>query len=180
MQRTLGGAREQAHLVRVYPGLALDDPRIYALELLTTILGGQSGRLFHSLREDKGLVYHVSAGASEGLDAGHVSFYAATSHRLRKRALNLLDAEIERIAAEPVGRDELARAKAWLCGQFGVETQRRSRLASALAFDEAYGMGAGLFLSFPRRIRAVKLAEVSAVARELLDPRRAVTVVSEP
>jgi zinc protease len=174
--RTVGGAREQAHVVRVYPGLSMHDPRLEALEVLTTVLGGQVGRLFQSLREDKGLVYHVSAGASEGLDAGHVSFYAATSHRGRPRALAALDAELQRVVAEPISAEELARAKAWLCGQFEVETQRRSRIASAMAFDEAYGMGASLFTTFPRRIRAVTIADVHAVAQELLQHSRSVTV----
>jgi zinc protease len=180
IERVLDGAREQAHVVRLYPGLAMGDPRIYALEVLTTILGGQAGRLFQSLREDKGLVYHVSAGASEGIDAGHVSFYAATSHRERDVALAALAAEIERAIREPVSADELGRAKAWLCGQFEVELQRRSRIASSVAFDEAYGLGAALHLQFPRRVRAVTAADVHAVARELLDPRRAVTVLTRP
>ncbi len=176
--RVLHGAREQAHLVRLYPGLAMGDERVYALEVLTTILGGQAGRLFQRLREEKGLVYHVSAGASEGIDAGHVSFYAATSHRERDVALAALVGEIERVVAEPVTAEELERAKAWLAGQFEVELQRRSRIASSLAFDEAYGLGAALHLRFPQRVRAVTAADVHAVARELLDPRRAVTVLT--
>jgi zinc protease len=166
--------------VRLYPGLAMGDDKTYALEVLTTILGGQAGRLFQHLREEKGLVYHVSAGASEGIDAGHVSFYAATSHRERDVALAALDGEIDRVVTEPVGADELARAKAWLTGQFEVELQRRSRIASSLAFDEAYGLGAALHLRFPQRVYAVTAADVHAVARELLDPRRAVTVLTRP
>ena len=159
----------------------MDDPRLEALEVLTAVLGGQVGRLFQNLREDKGLVYHVSAGANEGLDAGHVSFYAATSHRGRGEALAALDAEIDRVVAEPISREELARAKAWLCGQFEVETQRRSRVASAMAFDEAYGMGASLFTTFPRRIRAVTIEDVHQVSRELLQRFRSVTVqTSDP
>jgi zinc protease len=178
--RTLAGAREQAHVVRLHPGIPMGDARIYALEVLTTILGGQAGRLFASLREDKGLVYHVSAGASEGIDAGHVSFYAATSHRERDVALRALGVEIDRVIREPVTSEELDRAKGWLCGQYDVELQRRSRIASALAFDEAYGLGAALHLQFPKKVQAVTAADVHAVARELLDPSRAVTVVTTP
>ena len=178
--RVLDGAREQAHVVRLHPGIPMGDARIYALEVLTTILGGQAGRLFASLREDKGLVYHVSAGASEGIDAGHVSFYAATSHRERDVALRALGVEIDRVIAEPVTREELDRAKAWLCGQYEVELQRRSRIASSLAFDEAYGLGAALHLQFPKKVQAVTVADVHGIARELLDPSTAVTVVTRP
>jgi zinc protease len=180
IEHVIDGAREQSHLVRLFPGVAMGDPRVYALEVLTTVLGGQAGRLFQSLREDKGLVYHVSAGASEGIDAGHVSFYAATSHREREVAMAALGVEIERVIREPIGTEELRRAKAWLSGQFEVETQRRSRIASSLAFDEAYGLGAAAHLQFPRHVRAVTAADVHALARDLLDPRRAVTVWTAP
>ena len=43
--------RAQAHLVIGFRGLALDDPDREALEVLTQVLSGQSGRLFLELRD---------------------------------------------------------------------------------------------------------------------------------
>ena len=44
--------------------------RTPVLDVLLAVLGGQAGRLFVALRGAEGLVYHVSASSSEGVDAG--------------------------------------------------------------------------------------------------------------
>src|SRR5262249_8865497 len=44
-------ARQQAHMVVGFPGTTLDDPDHFALEVLSTILSGQGGRLFLELRD---------------------------------------------------------------------------------------------------------------------------------
>ncbi|MBC8068504.1 MAG: insulinase family protein, partial [Deltaproteobacteria bacterium] len=168
--------REQAHLVMAWPGLTLADPRLPAMEVLSTILGGQAGRLFVALREDEGLVYHTSASSSEGIDAGHVAFYAATSPDKLVRARAALERERERICAAPVGAIELERAQAWLIGQTEAALQRRGRVASLLAFDEVYGLGYAAHLRYAERVARVRAADVLALARELLRPARQITV----
>jgi zinc protease len=169
--------REQAHLVVGYPGLAMSDARTPALDVLLTILGGQSGRLFQSLREREGLVYQVGATSTEGLDAGHVTIYAATGQNRRDRALAAIDGELERIRTGPLEPGELDRAKAYLCGQHDVGNQRRARVASHLAFGEVYGLGTEHFLRYAHRIERVGAAAVHRVARELLDPERRVVAI---
>ncbi len=45
---------EQAHLCLGYPGLAVSDPKLYALALFNNTLGGSmSSRLFQEIREKK-------------------------------------------------------------------------------------------------------------------------------
>lgn len=174
------GAREQSHVVAVYGGLVMGDPRSAAMDVLMTVLGGQAGRLFDALRERDGLVYHVSASSLEGVDAGHVAFYAATSHDKRSRAHDALRSEVQRLRVEGISRRELTLAKRWLVGQHEIENQRRSRLASLLAFDEVYGLGAAHHRGQVSRIRAVKQGDVESLTAELLDPQRCVTVLSGP
>lgn len=167
--------RAQAHIVIGYPGVTLDDPATGAIDVLLTVLGGQSGRLFHAMREREGLVYNVGATSVEGIDAGHLTIYAAMSHDKRERAERALDGELERIQAVRVDAAELERAKAWLCGQHDAGNQRRARLASHLAFGEVYQLGAGYFLDYRKRIERVTAAAVQRAARQLLDPKRRVT-----
>jgi zinc protease len=170
-------AREQAHVVLAYPGLTLADPRTATLDVLLTVVGGQSGRLFAALRERQGLVYHVSASSSEGIDAGHVVFHGATSQRKLERALVALDEEIEAIGARAPAPDELERAKAWLIGQHETAMQRRSRVAAQVAFDEAHGLGWDAAFSYPDRVAAVTAQDVLSLAGDLLLPRRRVTSI---
>src|SRR5207249_349120 len=53
--------KQQAHLVLGFPGVTLADADRFPLEVLSTILSGQGGRLFVELREKRGLAYRVSA-----------------------------------------------------------------------------------------------------------------------
>jgi len=169
--------REQAHLVLAWPGLSLADPRIAAMEVLTTILSAQAGRLFLAMREEEGLVYHVSAGSTEGIDCGHVSFYAATSHEKLARAREVLERERVRLCREPIPREEVERAQAWLVGQGDAALQRRGRVASLLAFNEVYGLGHAAHFSYARRIEAVRARDVTALANAILRPTRQVTSI---
>lgn len=169
--------REQAHLVLAWPGLTLADPRVPAMEVLTTILSAQSGRLFAVMREEEGLVYHVSASSVEGIDGGHIAFYAATSQAKLPRARVVLERERERLCRGTVGRDELERAQAALVGQADAALQRRGRIASLLAFNEVYGLGHAAHFAYARRIEAVRPNDVLNLARALLRPERQVTSI---
>src|SRR5690606_18648091 len=62
---------EQTHVCIGLPGLPIDDPRIYQVILLNTILGGNmSSRLFQKIREEKSLAYSVFSYHSSYQKAG--------------------------------------------------------------------------------------------------------------
>ena len=155
----------------------MGDPRQPSLDLLSAVLGGQSGRLFLRLREQEGLVYHAGASSTEGVDAGHVVVYAATGHDKLGRTREAIARELELVRRELVREDEFERARAWMIGQHEQGLQRRSRLSAHLAFAEAYGLGMRYYLDAPERLRAVRREDLLAVAQELLDERAAVTVL---
>lgn len=175
--RSIPQAKEQAHLVLAFPGLRMADARVYALDVLTTLLGGQVGRLFESLRERQGLVYNVSVSSMEGTDAGHLAVYAATSPAKLQRALASTREQLRQFCEDGPRPEEISRTQAWLVAQHDVEMQRRSRVASQLAFDEAYGLGAGIHLRYANAIMSVRREDLWALAVELFDPSRCVQVV---
>lgn len=170
-ERRIQRAKEQAHIALAYPGLPIGDRRGPALEVLMAVLGGQAGRLFLKLREDEGLVYHVSASTSEGIDAGDVVVYAATGQDKVARARAAIEAEIASLAAGEMTDEELDRAKAWLCGQYDASLERRGRLASLVAFDEAFGQPIGQSFAYRARIERVGGKAVARAAKEMLAPR---------
>ncbi|MFV8755020.1 M16 family metallopeptidase [Nannocystaceae bacterium ST9] len=174
---TLEREREQGQIVIGFPGLALGDRRSATLDVLTTVLGGQAGRLFERLREREGLVYQVGASAGEHVDSGHMVFYAAASQDKLDAARAAIEVEIDRIAREPIAAHELAGAKQWLLGQFESGMQRRGRIASRLVFGEAYGLGANYHLRYPERVEKVGAKQVLALAAEIFDRRRQVTCI---
>lgn len=101
----------QAHLT-----LAFEAPGVFAEDMLAARLfadivgGGASSRLFHELREERGLAYSVGASVSAYADTGILSVYAATSSAQALSALSLIE-QLIRDAASDATKAELNRAR---------------------------------------------------------------------
>ncbi len=101
----------QAHLTLAFeaPGVFADD--MLAARLFADIVGGgASSRLFHELREERGLAYSVGASVSAYADTGILSVYAATSSAQALSALSLIERLIGD-AARDATEAELNRAR---------------------------------------------------------------------
>lgn len=166
--RTLTMKREQAHIVLGAPGVALDDPRRHALDILATALGGQSGRLFLELRDRRSLAYSVSAMHLDGFHPGAFAAYIATRPDRAEEAELALRDELSS-AGERLSEEEMHRAKQYLVGSHEIGLQRATARASAMALMEAYGRGYDEPFSYADRVEAVTVDEVREVARELSD-----------
>jgi len=173
-------AKQQAHVIYGFPGLTLSDPDRYALEVLTTVLAGQSGRLFTELRDKRGLAYRVSAYSVEGIDPGYLAIYLAVSPANLDVAVSMVRDELAQLVAKPLPRAEIDRAERALVGGHEIALQRRGALASALALDEANGLGWQEHQRYAERILAVTVADVHRVAQRILDPRRAMIATVKP
>jgi zinc protease len=172
--------KQQAHVVYGFPGTTITDRDRFALEVLATILSGQGGRLFVELRDKRGLAYRVSAFSVEGVDPGYFAVYIATSPENLQVAVSGIEDELGRITDTPVPKAELERAKRYLVGAHEISLQRRSALASTLAFHEAYGVGWDEYRRYAPGILAVTAADVQRVARKYLDRSRAVVATIKP
>ncbi|HJZ84667.1 MAG TPA: pitrilysin family protein [Polyangia bacterium] len=172
--------KQQAHLVVGFLGTTVSDPDRYPMEVLSTILSGQGGRLFVELRDKKGLAYRVSAFSLEGVDPGYFAVYIATSPENLEVAVAGIEHELAKVRAQPVQKGELERAKKYLVGTHEISLQRRAALASTLAFHECYGQGWDEYRRYAPSILAVSAADVQRVAQKYLDPARAVVAVVKP
>ncbi|MCP4445708.1 MAG: insulinase family protein [Myxococcales bacterium] len=172
--------REQAHLVVGFPGLRINDRDRFALEVLTTILGGQGGRLFLELRDRQSLAYQVGAYSLEGLDPGYVAIYLSCAPDKIEDAIRSIHTEIEDLLAHGVTPEELARSKHYLVGTHEIALQRRASVAAALAFHKAYGLDFGAHTQYAKRVDAVRNADVMRVIRRIFDLELAVTATVSP
>src|SRR5439155_708029 len=77
-------------------------------------------------------------------------------------------AELERIRQAPVGREELARAKAYLLGNFALDRRTNARQAWYLAFFEVIGAGWDFPERYAQALDAVTAADVEAAAQRVL------------
>jgi zinc protease len=161
-------------------GLTLTDPRRHSLEVLTTVLSGQSGRLFTDLRDAQSLAYALSSTNVEGIDPGHVLIHMGTSPDKLPRALAGLYGHIERLRTEPPTEAELGRAKRYLIGTHAIHLQHNGARGMLMALNERYGLGYDEHTHYAERVRAVRAEDVSTLAAELLAPQRLVEVVVGP
>ncbi|HXG15357.1 MAG TPA: pitrilysin family protein [Calidithermus sp.] len=143
-----------------------------ALEVLSQILsGGRSSRLYRHLVYERQLALEAGGDyAYFSLDPNLFWFWATAMPGQTPAALEqaLLD-EMERLKQEPVGEEELARAKNQIEAAFVFQQDSVHRRASLLARFELIG-GYALQDAYLTRIRAVTAADVQRVARAWFPP----------
>ncbi|MCX5746840.1 MAG: pitrilysin family protein [Proteobacteria bacterium] len=172
--------RAQGHLVIGFPGTTIDAPDRFALEVLISMLGGQSGRLFAELREKRALVYRISAHSIEGIDPGFVAIYLSCSPDKLDEANRAVREVLDRVRTAGVTPDELARAQSSLIGRHQIAMQRRSAIANAIAYHEAYGLGWQTWDAYDDAIRSVRQADVANAVATYLRDDRAITATVRP
>ncbi len=159
---------EQSNLSLAVLGIGRSDPDKYAMDIMNTALGrGMSSRLFTEVRERRGLAYSVGSGSSRYRDIGSVSVSAGVTREHQEEALQVIVSELQRIANEPMGDDELQRTKDYAAGSF------RLGLETPMSFAQRFG---GQLLQdgeieppdvTVQRLRSVTAADVQRVATRI-------------
>lgn len=172
--------KAQAHLVLGFLGLTVRDADRRALEVLSTVLSGQSGRLFRELRDKQSLAYSVGSGLVEGLEPGCFTLSIGTSPDKVGQALNAMEIELVRLCTSAVSDIELSRAHEYLVGSFALSQQRFGARAMQMALDEVLGLSARDSEGYEASIRAVNALDVQRVAKRIIDFRKGVLAVVGP
>lgn len=164
---------EQVHACLGARGIARGDDRRWALRLVDTVLGGSSSsRLFQEVREKRGLAYAVYSFTGSYRDAGQIGLYVGTKPDRIAEALDVIGAELHRLAERSITADELARAKENVKGRVALAMESPSGRMSQL--------GASVLLDLPiltldeieAKIDAVTLDDAAEITGELYDPAR--------
>jgi predicted Zn-dependent peptidase len=164
---------EQYHVALGAPGIARDDERRFALRVLDGVLGGtSSSRLFQEVREKRGLAYSVYSFTSAYAGTGQIGLYLGTRPDNVEVALKVVGEELDKLLADGITADELARSKENVKGRVVLSlestTARMNRLGSSVLAD----MPLLSVDDVVQRIDAVTLDDVLALARELYAPER--------
>jgi zinc protease len=161
---------QQAQIVVAGVAPRLSDRDHPAVKVLANVLGGgMAGRLFAELRDKQALAYTASAYYDPVREPGALILYLGTAPENATRAEAALRKEIERIRSEPVGVDELGRAKGYLLGNYTMDRRTNGRLAWYLAFYETEGVGQKFPDQYRKAVEAVTAADVLRVARTYLE-----------
>ena len=161
------------HLALGYLSYEADHQDYYALGMLSIILGGNmSSRLFHEVREKRGLAYSVSAGMKGLDDTGCFVVRAGVDNTKIVPAAALILKVLQGVGRQAVKADEFKRAKEYYLGQFqlGLEDTMERMLWFGGEFLTA--KKPKTVQDVINRIKAVTIADVKRVAGEILAPHR--------
>ena len=106
---------EQANVVIGLPGCSFKDPAYYATHMFAQVLGGGlTSRLWHEVRETRGLAYEIHAFHWPFSDCGLFGIGAGTSAHRSSRPRRGRRWNCARAATRAIEEEEIARAKAQL------------------------------------------------------------------
>ena len=172
--------KEQSVILVGFRGTEVTAPDRYALDTLTAVLSGMSGRLFQAVRERQGLAYTLGAYHVPGWDPGYLVVYAATRPGDREQVLKTVREQLQIVVDHGVTEDELDQAKRYLIGIHRMNLQQLSGLAQRATLDELYGLGYDAWTRYEPQIQAVTLPMVQDAARRYLTLSERAEVVVGP
>ncbi len=115
---------DQAHICLGVHSYPLEHPDRYALQVLSTVLGGgMSARLFTEVRERRGLAYYVFGLNHSYTDAGSLYAQAGVDINRIDDAVSTIATELHKIADETVPGDELEKARSFAKGRFVLQLE---------------------------------------------------------
>lgn len=161
--------------VDLKPGTA----NVIPARVMNSILGGGifSGRLMQNLREDKAYTYGARSSLRSDRLAGSFNAFASVRNEVTDSSVTEFLYEMDRMASEPVTADDLALSKASIAGSFARSLESPQTIANFARNIKRYNLPADYYETYLKRLDAVSIADIQAMAKEYIRPENAYIVV---
>ena len=162
---------DQAHFaIGVRTVGVADAKNKYPLAILAAILGGgMSSRLFHEVREKRGLAYYVRTSSENYLDCGHLTTYVGADPKRIEDAIKVVVEEYKKVQkAGQITEKELSKAKEFVKGHFVLDLEDTRSVAIFYGSDFLLEKKLENPEEVIKAFDGVKLADVVRAAREFL------------
>jgi len=159
------------------------DPDFMAATVVNQILGGGgfASRLMEEVREKRGLAYGVWSAVAPMSQSAVFSGGVATKNAEMVKSLDVIKAEIARMAKDGPTQKELDNAKSYLVGSYPLRFDTNAKIANELLGLMVERLGIDYINKRNPEIEAVTLADAKRVAATLLkSDDLIVTVVGKP
>lgn len=129
---------EQAHIGLGVKTNSLHSPDRFPLAVLSAILGGgASSRLFHEIREKRGLAYFVRTHSEHYMDNGTMVSFAGLDPTKIDESIKVIIAEYDKVKNKKLEKkEELRKAKEFLKGHLVLELEDSRSVAGFYAQQE--------------------------------------------
>jgi zinc protease len=161
------------------PGLTPKDKDADAWEVANALLGGLfTSRLNANLREAKGFTYGAGSMYTRWEQPGYIAARTNVETQHTVPAVGEILKEFDRMRKEPVSKEELAKAKAYLIGTFPGRFETAADVAEAVASLKLLNLPVDTIRKYRERVNAVTVADVQRVSKRFLDPNRLTMVIA--
>ena len=173
----------QSVAVSGHAGIPRDDPEFFAAFVANAIFGGngRQSRLTKEVREDRGLTYGVGTWIANFDQADLLVGRMASANDRVGEAIDVVQAEWDRIAAEGVTETELVEAKTYLTGAYPLRFDGNGPIAGIMVGMQTTGLTPDYITTRNDKVNAVTLEDVRRVAERLYAPENLrFVVVGQP
>ena len=172
---------ERASFELTFPAVALTHEDAPLLDLLAYSLGeGDSSRLNRRVKEELSIADRIDAGCYTPNDAGLFSVSVDSGPEQVEAAIAACVAETERLRREPLGADELAKARRNFLASRAWERESVSGMARKLGSAQLATGDPGFEDAYLERIAAATREDLLRAAQQWLDPERLSLVAVMP
>ena len=161
--------RAQSLALVGFRGAKLKGPDKYRLQVLSSILSGENGRLYQAIRNELGLSYSLGTFSVPGIETGYIISYVATDKAHLKEAKDALIKELKKIKGGAISDKEIDLAKNALIGRQKISLQSYSVLAYKTALDEIYGIGYNAYKDYPQLISSITKKDIIKASKRYVD-----------
>lgn len=159
---------DQANLVFAFHSPLATDEKVYAAEVLATLMGGgMSSRLFTEIREKRNLAYSIHADLDACAHYSHTVVLAGTNSKNVDKIKKLILEEFQKVS-EDLTPKKLEEIKEQLIGNFQISMEdSQSQMIHLLASE--MDTVAEDFYDYDEKISAVKIDDVKELASEVYE-----------
>ncbi len=164
-------------------GLMRGDPDFDAATVVNHCLGAGSftSRLYKEVREKRGLCYSVYSQNSELDHAAMLVGATSTKNERAIEAIEVIRAEIDLLAKDGIGAEELDKAQKYLIGSYALRFDTSRKIAGHLVSLQLDGYDVDRLDTRNATIAAVTVEDAARTAKRLLgDGNLLITVAGKP
>lgn len=161
----------QTNLLFARPANSRRSPRFPSAVVANQALGGgASSRLFHVLREERGLTYGAYSSLATRVLGGHFGASIDCRTEVTQEALTGILDLIRAFAAEGPDAAEHERSKSYLLGSFPIPRETPGGIVQDEITRILHGLPEDEWTTWRERLGAVSRDDARSVAAELFDP----------
>lgn len=162
---------EQSQIQMGHVLIPRNHPDFVKVAVMNGILGGPViGRIEANIREAKSWAYGARSAVNAAKDAGSWTCETSVQKDKTGAAVSEILGEIRRMQTTPVPAEELAAAKKLMTGLYLQRTRTVQSLAGRLATNELMGLPASEIADYVKKLDAVTVQDIQAMAVKYLRP----------